>query len=195
MALLRDKDWPSTGPHLEGRGVYLRYPQASDYAHWAELRSESRSFLAPWEPIWPSDDLTRSAFRRRIKRYSNDIKDDLAYPLFLFRAEDDAFVGGATLSNVRRGVAQTCSLGYWIGAPYAGKGLMSAGVKALLPYAFKTLKLHRIEAACLPSNEPSQRLLLAAGFQEEGRARNYLKINGEWRDHLLFGLVDSDPWR
>ena len=192
MALVRNTDWSSTGPVLEGKGVYLRYPQTADYAAWAELRGDSRAFLAPWEPIWPSDDLTRPAFRRRVKRYANDIKDDQAYPFFLFRAEDDALAGGATFSNVRRGVAQTCSLGYWVGANFARKGLMTAGVKALLPFVFDTLKLHRIEAACLPANEASQRLLKRIGFRKEGYAEKYLKINGEWQDHVVYAMLNTD---
>jgi ribosomal-protein-alanine N-acetyltransferase len=195
MAVMRNTDWSTAGPLLKGGPVYLRYPQASDYAAWAEVREESRDFLVRWEPTWPADDLTRMAFRRRLKRYANDIKEDIAYPFFVFRAEDDGFVGGVTVSNIRRGVAQACSLGYWAGKRYARQGYTSAAVKALFPFVFKTLKLHRLEAACIPTNEPSKNLLLGAGFSQEGYARKYLKINGEWQDHLLFALVEDDPWR
>jgi len=195
MAVMRNTDWLTAGPLLKGGPVYLRYPQASDYAAWAEVREESRDFLVRWEPTWPADDLTRMAFRRRLKRYANDIKEDIAYPFFVFRVEDDGFVGGVTVSNIRRGVAQACSLGYWAGKRYARQGYTSAAVKALFPFVFKTLKLHRLEAACIPTNEPSKNLLLGAGFSQEGYARKYLKINGEWQDHLLFALVEDDPWR
>ena len=195
MAVLRNTDWSSVGPVLRGGAVYLRYPQQTDYAAWAEVREESRGFLEPWEPTWPPDDLTRIAFRRRLRRYANDIKEDLAYPFFVFRAEDNAFIGGATISNIRRGVAQACSLGYWVGERHARKGYMSAAVKALFPYVFDTLKLHRLEAACIPTNEASKRLLAGTGFTEEGHARRYLKINGMWQDHILFALVEDDPWR
>ncbi len=195
MAVLRNTDWSSVGPVLRGGAVYLRYPQQADYAAWAEVREESRGFLEPWEPTWPPDDLTRIAFRRRLRRYANDIKEDLAYPFFVFRAEDNAFIGGATISNIRRGVAQACSLGYWVGERHARKGYMSAAVKALFPYVFDTLKLHRLEAACIPTNEASKRLLAGTGFTEEGHARRYLKINGMWQDHILFALVEDDPWR
>jgi len=195
MAVMRNTDWSTAGPHLKGGPVYLRYPQASDYAAWVEVREESRDFLVPWEPTWPADDLTRMAFRRRLKRYANDIKEDIAYPFFIFRAEDDAFIGGVTVSNIRRGVAQACSLGYWAGKRFARQGYTSAAVKALFPFVFKTLKLHRLEAACIPANEPSKNLLLGAGFTQEGYARKYLKINGEWQDHLLFALIEDDPWR
>jgi ribosomal-protein-alanine N-acetyltransferase len=79
-----------------------------------------------------------------------------------------------------------------MGQPHAGQGLMGAALKPLMSFAFGTLGLHRVEAACLPQNEASHRLLLKTGFSEEGLARAYLKINGAWRDHLLFGLVSTD---
>src|SRR5262249_56237230 len=113
----------------------------------------------PWESTWPSDDLTRASFRRRIKRYSEDQRGDLAYPFFIFRRSDHALVGGLTLANIRRGCAQAGSLGYWMGAVFARQGHMTAAVSALVPFAFATLRLHRIEAACIPSNAASIRLL------------------------------------
>src|SRR5262249_54481681 len=113
-----------TPPAIEGEGVFLRQPQMSDHPEWAALREKSRSFLEPWEPIWPADDLTRAAFRRRLKRYAEDQRSDQAYSFLVFRA-DNILVGGITLSNVRRGVAQASSIGYWMGAPYARQDLMS----------------------------------------------------------------------
>ncbi len=192
MAFLRSVNPLDTGPVLRAGQVYLRAPQMSDFQNWAELRALSREFLTPWEPTWPRDDLSKSSFRRRLKRYGRDMRDDLAYPFFLFEIDSDNIVGGLTLSNVRRGVAQCCALGYWIGMPYARSGHMTAAVTAIIPYVFKTLQLHRLEAACLPFNEASVRLLKRSGFNEEGYARRYLRINGKWQDHLLFGLIADD---
>jgi ribosomal-protein-alanine N-acetyltransferase len=174
--------------------VFLRYPLPSDYLAWAELRAASRDHLAPWEPLWAHDELTRSAYRRRIRHYQQEARDDLGYALFVMRADDDALLGGITLGNVRRGVTQAAVLGYWIGARYAGRGYMTAAVRAAVPFVFDTLKLHRLEAACLPSNAASIRVLEKNGFQREGLARSYLKINGSWQDHLLFALIEDD-WR
>jgi ribosomal-protein-alanine N-acetyltransferase len=191
MAVL---DWrgPDRGLSLVGEGVRLRPPRITDHGPWSELRMGSREFLQPWEPTWPTDDLTKSAFRRRLAAYARDIDLDQAYPLFIFRAKDDALIGGITLSNVRRGVAQMASVGYWIGQPHARKGHMLAAVRAIAPFAFQKLGLHRLEAACIPENAPSRELLLKAGFRLEGEARAYLKINGVWRDHLLFGMLAGD---
>jgi ribosomal-protein-alanine N-acetyltransferase len=165
----------------------------ADYSEWVALREASRDFLTPWEPTWPADDLTRASFRRRMKRYSEDQRSDLAYPLFIFRKSDGVLVGGLTLANVRRGCAQAGSLGYWMGAAYAGKGHMTAAVAAVLPFAFGTLRLHRVEAACIPANIASIRLLEKTGFRREGFARQYLCIDGIWQDHLLYARLKDDP--
>jgi ribosomal-protein-alanine N-acetyltransferase len=180
-------------PVLHGDGIYLRYPQLSDFAAWAALRGESREFLAPWEPTWAVDELSRSAFRRRIRRYQREIRGDLSYPFFVFRKADDLLMGGCTLTNVRRGVTQSAAVGYWIGERYARCGHMCAALTTVLPFVFQVLGLHRLEAACIPDNKASRALLLKVGFHEEGRARRYLQINGEWRDHVLFALLEDDP--
>lgn len=192
MAFLRSVNQYDLGPAIYGHGVFLRVPQMGDFPSWVTVRERSRTFLTPWEPTWPIDDLTRSAYRRRLKRYMRDLREDEAYPFFIFRIEDGALLGGLTLSHVVRGVTQSCSLGYWIGAPHAGQGYMTAAVRTVIPFAFDTLRLHRIEAACLPNNTASIRLLEKTGFTREGLARHYLKINGAWQDHLLFALLEDD---
>lgn len=189
MVFLRSPFAPDLPPVLRNGDIELRVPEMANYKAWATLRIESRKFLVPWEPTWPPDDLTRGAFRGRIKRYVHDIENDAAYPFFIFRGSDHALIGALTLSNVRRGVAQMASLGYWIGVPFIQQGYMTAAVQAVMPFAFEHLRLHRLEAACLPSNEASIRLLRKCGFTEEGLARRYLKINGRWEDHVLFGLL------
>lgn len=178
---------------LSGRAVVLRYPQAGDYEAWASLRDKSRAHLQPWEPTWGPDELTRASYRRRITRYAQEIREDRGYPFWVMSLTGQ-LMGGCNLSNVRRGVSQTATMGYWMGAQFAGQGFMSAAVSLVLEHAFGHLNLHRIEAACLPVNEASRKVLLKCGFAEEGFAKKYLKIDGQWRDHLLFGLVEDD-WR
>ncbi|MFG1463029.1 GNAT family protein [Xanthobacter sp. DSM 24535] len=179
-------------PAIMGEGVYLRVPQMRDFEAWQALREESRAFLTPWEPLWPADDLTKGAFRHRLRRYARDMQRDEAYPLFVFRTGDDVLLGGLTLSNVRRGVCQAASLGYWMGARYAGQGYMTAAVSAVVPVAFDVLHLRRIEAACMTNNSASIKLLQRVGFVREGYAREYLCINGVWEDHFLFARLRSD---
>jgi ribosomal-protein-alanine N-acetyltransferase len=185
---------PDRGPTLSYGRVRLRPARPGDWREWARLREHSRQFLTPWEPTWPADALSRGAFRRRLNQYGTEMRDGHGYSFLIFRKSDRALVGGISMSNVRRGVAQSASLGYWIGAPYARHGYMSEALTAVLNFGFTTLGLHRIEAACLPSNKASQGLLHKVGFTEEGYAREYLRINGVWRDHVLFAVLRTDQW-
>ena len=177
---------------LWGERLYLRPPRRRDWRQWAELRALSRDFLTPWEPTWASDALSRTAYRRRLQRYAEEWERDEGYAFFLFRKDDDQLLGGITLGNVRRGVAQCGSFGYWMGVPFAGQGHMTEAVRLGLRFAFVTLGLHRVEAACLVHNEASRRVLEKSGFVREGLARGYLKIDGKWQDHLLYATLRED---
>jgi len=128
------------------------------------------------------------------QRRPDRVSSPRAHPGRRWGADDDTLVGGVGLSNLRRGVSETASLGYWIGEPHARQGLMTAALPLVLDFAFERLRLHRVEAACLPTNVPSRALLLRTGFQQEGYARNYLLIDGKWQDHLLFAILRED-WR
>ncbi len=193
MAFLRTSLGHDTGPIVRGRRVVLRTPQMYDYAAWARVRQLSREHLTPWEPTWARDELTRPAFRRRIRHYQREMRDDLGYAFFIFAERDDALLGGLTLSNIRRGVTQAGSIGYWLSADATGHGFMREAVCAIALFAFDRLRLHRLEAACLPHNIASMSVLEASGFTKEGRARRYLKINGEWQDHVLYARLTDDP--
>jgi ribosomal-protein-alanine N-acetyltransferase len=184
---------PDVDAEVRGRQVYLRQPAMGDYSAWAELRALSRQHLTVWEPLWTRDELSRSAFRRRLRQYQRELREDQGYAFLVFREGDAMLVGGLTISNVRRGVAQSASVGYWMGLPHVRHGYMTDAVRAIVPFAFGTLGLHRLEAACLPHNGPSARVLEKAGFRREGTARRYLKINDIWQDHDLYALLHDDP--
>lgn len=194
MIRLTRSGFHSTAPpsRLDGALVFLRVPQASDWAAWAETREESRAYLTPWEPAWPSDALTESAYLRRIRRVTSEWRSDEGYSFHVFERDTNRLVGGIGLTQVRRGVAQTGTLGYWVGEPYQRRGYTTEAVRLISAFAFQSLRLHRIEAACLPENMPSRRVLEKAGFIREGYARLYLRIAGEWRDHLTFALLQED---
>ena len=179
---------------LDGEFVYLRPPTVRDWSAWAELRALSRDFLTPWEPAWPPDCLSRTTFIRRLRRQASEWRDDAGYSFVTCEKETDLLVGGLGLGNIRRGVAQVATLGYWIGQPYARRGYTGAAVRLALNFAFNHLTLHRVEASCLPGNQASRGLLQKLGFTCEGLGSGYLRINGTWRDHLLFALL-SDNWR
>lgn len=182
----------SSTPSLQGSTIFLRPPLRRDYKSWSDLREKSRDFLIPWEPTWPSDAHSRGAYRLRLNRYKQERRKGIGHTFFIFRQSDAALVGGLSLIHIRRGVSQSGNLGYWMGEAYAGQGYMTDAVGCLVNYAFETLALHRIEAACLLDNTASIRVLQKSGFHEEGIARRYLEINGAWRDHRLFAALHED---
>ena len=179
----------AVAPLREG-GLLIRLPAMDDFPVWSKLRAESRSFLTPWEPQWREDDLTRTAFRMR---YFNPDDADILYPFFICDAATGALLGGISFGHIRRGVSHSSMMGYWMGAPYAGKGIMTRAVPIALKLAFGPVGLRRIEAGCVPRNEASIRVLEANGFQREGYARQYLCINGVWEDHVIYARLKSDP--
>ena len=189
MGLLRLALKKDDLPILSGQAVLLRAPRLSDFDNWADLRRASRAFLEPWEPLWPADDLTKVAFRRRVRLAEVEMRAGTACRFLVFHSQSQRLAGGITLSQVRRGSALTGTVGYWIGQPFARQGLMSDAVGVLQRYAFGPLGLRRLEAACLPNNEASIALLQKTGFRQEGYAREYLQIAGRWHDHLLFAAL------
>lgn len=187
--------WPWSSPAplitLRGQRVLLRLPQMQDYTAWYELRRASQDFLRPFEPRWTELDLARRVYATRVRRARQEAEEGTDYTFFAFLPGErgDILVGGITLSNIRRRAAQFVTLGYWMGQPYAGQGLMTEAVGLALPFIFETLDLHRVHAAFLPNNTPSRRVLEKNGFVEEGFAERYLQINGRWEDHVLMGLT------
>jgi [ribosomal protein S5]-alanine N-acetyltransferase len=176
--------------HLIKAGtIVLRVPVLNDFTQWRDLRQQSREFLTPWEPQWAEDELSSLSFRLRLRAQRRAVEDGTAQPFFIFDAAGDTLLGGINITNIRRGVSQSGTLGYWIGKPHAGHGHMTAALAALQEHARDILRLHRLEAACLPRNGPSIRLLTHAGFEKEGFAKSYLKINGVWEDHVLWGKL------
>lgn len=192
MALFRLLPDPVPHLNIEGDGLVLRAPRMDDFEQWAELRGESRAFLEPWEPLWSADDLTRGSFRRRLSRYADEIRQDHAYPFMIFAKDTMTLMGGLTFGNVRRGVARTTTLGYWMGQKFAGQGVMTRAVRLGTGFAFASLGLRRVEAGCVPGNIASIKVLEANGFEREGYAREYLCIAGEWKDHILYSKIKNE---
>jgi ribosomal-protein-alanine N-acetyltransferase len=185
----------SSPVELSSDRLLMRMPRATDYRAWQKLRAESREFLQPWEPKWRPDELSGSSFRARLNRYEEEYEAGQAIALFLFERDSEDLLGGITIGLIRRGVAQSCMIGYWMGERHAGRGHMAHALDLAIPYIFGPLELHRIEAACIAENRRSIRLLEKAGFQHEGFLRDYLKINGQWRDHLMYSLLATDLTR
>lgn len=189
MRLVR-RIWPALT--LSAGRTVLRPPRSADHDAWATLRRESRAFLEPWEPVWSHDHLSARSFRNRVTWSDRAIRSGEALPLLIVRVADDAILGGITLSNIRRHPAEMATLGYWIGKAHARQGYMTEAIEAVVAHAFGAMDLGRVEAACLPDNVPSRRLLERCAFDFEGVARSYLQIDGRWRDHLQFARIRPD---
>ena len=177
---------------IETERMTLRPPVHGDFRAWSALRANSEDYLTPWEPSWAEDHLSRKAFTNRVYWAQRSVSGGTALPLFLIRREDERLLGAITLDNIRRGPAQSATLGYWTGQPYARQGYMREAITALVHYAFTQLDLSRIEAACLPENKASRGLLESSGFKYEGVAQSYLQIDGRWRTHVLYAALRSD---
>ena len=177
---------------LTGERVFLRPPKRRDALKWQKLRMSSKSFLVPWEPSWDASSCTRRAYLRYLKNSNYLANMDRAYSFLIFKTDDKTLLGGINIGNVRRGVSQSASLGYWIGEKHSRNGYMKEALKLLIPSLFVDLRLNRIEAATLEENIASKNLLKKIGFKKEGVLRKYLKINGTWRDHILYGLLEND---
>jgi ribosomal-protein-alanine N-acetyltransferase len=172
---------------LAGFRVTLRPPQRADGPAWIAAREKNRDFLKPYEPSWPGDSADLAYFDRRFERQVADWQAGRGQPFLIFLREG-ALIGGININNICRGAAQFASLGYWLDEDSQGKGYMAEALQLILQYGFTTLKLHRFHAGCLPHNGRSKNLLLKSGFREEGYGAKYMEIDGQWQDHVLFGL-------
>lgn len=177
---------------IESERMTLRLPQHADWRPWADLRQASEAFLAPWEPVWAQDHLSRRSFTNRVYWAGRAEAQGTALSLLMFRREDQALLGAITLDNIRRGPSQAGTMGYWIGAAHARQGYMREAIRAVVHHAFTLMDLSRIEAACLPENAASRGVLEVSGFKYEGVAQSYLQIAGRWRNHVLYANLRGD---
>lgn len=163
-----------------------------DYRQWADVRWRNLAYLKPFEPAWPAKCLSEEFFTRRVKRLTGDWLDDRTYAFLIFDKGDERLLGGININNIVRGAGQYASLGYWIDEESQGSGYMTEAGFAVLAYAFNSLRLFRMNAACLVHNRRSRNLLRRLGFAEEGFAKAYIQIDGMRQDHVLFGLNADD---
>jgi ribosomal-protein-alanine N-acetyltransferase len=177
---------------ITGQKVILRPPQYSDWKAWADERKKNKLYLQPWEPLWSINELERSSFVKRVRMFERLSHNDQAYSFLIFTSDNEDFIGEVNISNVQRGIIQSCTIGYWIAKDCEGKGIMSESLELVKEFIFNELKLHRIEAACLPHNMPSLKVLLKNGFIKEGTARKLLKINDKWQDHTVLSFILDD---
>lgn len=182
----------SKGLLLTGSKTQLRLPKLQDFVNWQAIRLASRAELRQYEPAAGQQQLSKSEFAKRVKHANALAQAGDSFQFFIFEKVNLRMLGGLTLGNIRRGASQTGEIGYWLGTDYCNHGYMRDAVSAVLDFSFNTLHLHRIEAACIPSNLRSIALLQFCGFRYEGFARAYLEINGQRQDHNLYARLPFD---
>ncbi|MEM9738341.1 MAG: GNAT family protein [Pseudomonadota bacterium] len=184
---------PARETALTTQRLLIRAPERADYSDWAIGRRISRLHLERWEPRWPGDALSREDWNRRLKAWRTGWRNDRAYVYLIFDRLNQALLGGISVTNVRRGPAQSASVGYWLLADATGSGIMVESLNRISRWGFETLGLARLEAGTLPENAKSRNVLERCGFIEEGFAKRYLEINGARRDHVLYARLRDDP--
>ncbi|ACT01465.1 GNAT family N-acetyltransferase [Paenibacillus sp. JDR-2] len=173
-------------------GIYLRMLEPGDIKPLLELKLRNRIFFQPFEPIRDEKHYTLEEQGKEIGNGISAAQQGQAYFYGIFLTETDELIGRIALTGVSRGVFQNAYMGYFIDQAHNGQGYATSAVSAVVSEAFEELQLHRIQAGVMPKNERSIRVLQKAGFRQEGLARRYLKINGQWEDHLLFAITKED---
>ncbi len=161
--------------------VFIRPPVEADWSALLELHQRSADFHAPW--------VSTAKDEQGCKRYVRRCQTEPFEGLLIWHADDHRLVGVANLSQIFYGSFQNAYLGYYASVDYVGQGLMTEGLKLVLNHAFDALNLHRVEANIQPGNTASINLVRRLGFIREGFSRQYLKINGKWRDHERWALT------
>ncbi|MGK5641573.1 GNAT family N-acetyltransferase [Streptomyces sp. URMC 126] len=181
-------------PRTVAPGVVLRLVTPDDAADLARAYSANRDHLRPWEPRRPPEFFTAEGQAARLAELTELRREGRTVP-WVLDDEREGIVGVVNLSNIVRGAFGSGSLGYWVAADRAGRGLATAAVTAVCRAAGDELGMHRVEAGTVTVNVASQRVLAKCGFERIGTARKYLHIDGAWRDHYLFQRIlhDREP--
>ncbi len=173
-------------PLRAGRRVLIRRPTTADLEAFLDMARRGRRFHRPWVYLSTDPDIFRS--------YLGRIASDRHEGFLACRREDGAIVGLVNLNEIVRGALQGAYMGFFAHPDHAGEGYMTEAVSLVLDYAFRTLRLHRIEANIQPANRRSIALARRCGFRNEGLSRRYLRIGGRWRDHQRWAIL-AEEWK
>jgi ribosomal-protein-alanine N-acetyltransferase len=187
---------PSLSTRIVTERLILRPPRTSDVPEVRRALRANSAHLRPWSvaPAPGEDPASLTSVSRAVLRHRREWKRGHSFVLFVSPCEDEArVIGRVTLGGILRGAFQNAHLGYWIDAERQGHGLMTEAVRATTTFAFGAAALHRVQAAVMPSNRASLRVLEKAGYRREGSAARYLCIAGAWEDHVLFA-VTTEEW-
>jgi [ribosomal protein S5]-alanine N-acetyltransferase len=186
---------PSLTTRVETERLVLRPPRTADVPEMRRALRQNAAHLRPWSvaPASGEDAASLTSVSRAVLRHRREWKAGQAYVLLVTPREDErTIIGRVALGGVLRGAFQNAYLGYWIDAEHQGRGLMTEAVRAATGFALSAAGLHRVQAAVMPRNAASQRVLDKAGYRREGLAARYLCIAGTWEDHLIYATTTED---
>ncbi|MFB6363897.1 GNAT family N-acetyltransferase [Paenibacillus elgii] len=175
-----------------GDRIYIRPLDLPDVPALHLLRAENETFFRPFEPLQDSNAFTLDAVRESLVKTIAEREQDRTYAFGIFLNGTDELIGRATLSSIVRGPWQNANLGYYISERFNGQGYMSEAVSLVLQFAFKNCGLHRVQAAIMPRNRGSIRVVEKNAMRLEGLARNYLQIYGVWEDHAIYAMTREE---
>ena len=178
-------------PRLIGSRLVIRHLQSHEALLMKEFRLENKSHLKLWEPKRRPEFFTEGFWQANLRLNLRDFRDGTSVCLCLLPPNENEVLGVCNYTNIVRGTFQSCHLGYSLAEKHQGKGIMFEALQLTNQYMFETIGLHRIMASYLPHNDRSGQLLKKLGFEKEGYAKQYLKINGQWEDHILTSLINS----
>lgn len=177
-------------PTIETERTVLTLPASDQAGLLLEYVTDNQDHLAPWEPERDEHYFTLQGCRDRLEIARVGFHAGVSAQFCAFDRDRSRMVGTCNFSNIVGGFFQACTLGYAIALQEQGTGLMHEILEAGIDYMFRVRGMHRIMASHIPNNHRSQRLLRELGFQREGFAQSYLKIDGRWQDHVLNALIN-----
>ena len=180
---------------IETQRLILRLPSEKDIPQILRYFQKNESHFATTDPLKPPDFYTSAYWNERVRKAYEEFLLEQSVRFFLFnKADDQEVVGTVNFTQFFRGPFQACYLGYGLSKSFEGQGMMTEGLSAAINYIFQEKNIHRVMANYLDDNIRSANLLKRVGFIIEGRAREYLFINGTWKDHVLTALTYS-KWK
>jgi ribosomal-protein-alanine N-acetyltransferase len=179
---------------VQSERLLLRLPEDDDVPEIVRFYTENRDHLQPWSPTFAPQVFQPGYWADQVAERRAELEAGLGVRAFIFPKDDRRrVIGNVSLTQIHRGAAQHCLMGYSLAASAQGQGYMLEAVRAAVRYAFDVLRLHRVMANYMPHNLRSAAVLRRAGFTVEGYARDYIRIDGRWEDHILTSMVNPDP--
>ena len=185
--------WPVT---VQWAQLILRPLSMADRDEWDAVRHRNRQWLEPWEASNPLPGEPYPTFRHFVSQMRAQARAGTSLPWLICENDPatgrDHLVGQLSVSSITGGSFRSATLGYWVDAAQAGRGIAPMAVAMATDYCFQQLRLHRMEINIRPENAKSLRVVEKLGFRDEGLRKDFLHIAGRWCDHRSFALTSPE---